>query len=328
MAKTEVRSGQILDGSITDTDVNTANKDGAAGTLSMRTLGTGAAQACAGNDARLSDARTPTAHSVSLLTDLRPISAFPLTFSTTTTNADPGAGTVRFNNASYPSVTQIYLDDLDFLGGGFDALNKFGVVGTLPMLKFFSRSAVTDYVLFNLVSVAVQTGYTQLNVSHVGGSGTALSTTAGNVGMEVIYNNHIKPIFRANKNGTDQTGITASTVTKVTFTTEAIDVGAFYDAANSKWVPPAGPVHVSLRIRLTGGVVVDNIYLIYIHKNGSEIAKVIGVAPANGNMGLQLELYDVANGTDYYEGFVYGEGAGDKTVFGGSPDSTFQGASL
>lgn len=36
--------------------------DSAAGTASMRTLGTGALQAAAGNDSRLSDARTPTAH--------------------------------------------------------------------------------------------------------------------------------------------------------------------------------------------------------------------------------------------------------------------------
>lgn len=50
----------IAAGAVTDTKVAAANKDGAAGTASMRTLGAGAAQACAGNDARLSDARTPT----------------------------------------------------------------------------------------------------------------------------------------------------------------------------------------------------------------------------------------------------------------------------
>jgi hypothetical protein len=38
---------------ITDTEIAAANKDGAAGTASMRTLGTGAAAACAGNDSRL-----------------------------------------------------------------------------------------------------------------------------------------------------------------------------------------------------------------------------------------------------------------------------------
>lgn len=37
--------------------------DPAAGTAGLRTLGTGAQQAAAGNDSRLSDARTPTAHS-------------------------------------------------------------------------------------------------------------------------------------------------------------------------------------------------------------------------------------------------------------------------
>lgn len=39
--------------------------DAAADTGSLRTLGTGSLQACAGNDGRLSDARTPTAHATS-----------------------------------------------------------------------------------------------------------------------------------------------------------------------------------------------------------------------------------------------------------------------
>jgi hypothetical protein len=44
-----ITSSQITDGTITDTDIATANKDGTAGTASLRTLGTGAAQAAAGN---------------------------------------------------------------------------------------------------------------------------------------------------------------------------------------------------------------------------------------------------------------------------------------
>jgi hypothetical protein len=42
----------------------TVPADGAAGTATLRTLGTGAAQAAAGNDARFTDTRTPTAGSV------------------------------------------------------------------------------------------------------------------------------------------------------------------------------------------------------------------------------------------------------------------------
>jgi hypothetical protein len=52
----------IEDGTITAAHVAAANKDGTAGTASMRTLGSSATQACAGNDSRLSDARAPTAH--------------------------------------------------------------------------------------------------------------------------------------------------------------------------------------------------------------------------------------------------------------------------
>ena len=46
---------------ITDAHIAAANKDGVAGTYSMRTLGVGAQQACAGNDGRLSDTRVPSA---------------------------------------------------------------------------------------------------------------------------------------------------------------------------------------------------------------------------------------------------------------------------
>lgn len=55
-------SPQIAAGVIVDTDVAPANKDGVAGTASMRTLGAGAQQAAPGNDSRFTDARAPTAH--------------------------------------------------------------------------------------------------------------------------------------------------------------------------------------------------------------------------------------------------------------------------
>jgi hypothetical protein len=50
----------VAAGVITDAKVATANKDGVAGTASMRTLGTGAQQAASGNDSRFSDSRNPT----------------------------------------------------------------------------------------------------------------------------------------------------------------------------------------------------------------------------------------------------------------------------
>lgn len=56
---------KIAQSTITDANIAAANKDGAAGTPSLRTLGTAAQQAAAGNDARLSDTRTPTDNTVS-----------------------------------------------------------------------------------------------------------------------------------------------------------------------------------------------------------------------------------------------------------------------
>src|SRR5438270_893818 len=48
--------GTLAANAVTDAKVAAANKDGAAGTASMRTLGTGAAQAAAGNDSRITGA--------------------------------------------------------------------------------------------------------------------------------------------------------------------------------------------------------------------------------------------------------------------------------
>lgn len=76
-------------GVITDAMVAAANKDGSAGTASLRTLGTGAMQAAAGNDARLSDARTPTAHAASHVTGGSDVIA---TFTTTARGLVPPPG--------------------------------------------------------------------------------------------------------------------------------------------------------------------------------------------------------------------------------------------
>jgi microcystin-dependent protein len=53
---------QIATGAIVLTDMAASTVDQAAATGSLRTLGTGATQAAAGNDARLTNSRTPTAH--------------------------------------------------------------------------------------------------------------------------------------------------------------------------------------------------------------------------------------------------------------------------
>jgi hypothetical protein len=54
------KHSNIIQGSVNAQDVAAANKDGTPTTPSLRTLGTGGREAAAGNDPRLSNARTPT----------------------------------------------------------------------------------------------------------------------------------------------------------------------------------------------------------------------------------------------------------------------------
>lgn len=88
----------------------TPPSDGAAGVATMRTLGTGATQAAAGNDARLSDARTPTAHTHVATTDL---TATGTKDATTFLRGDntwavpPGSGASSPTYANLPAGTTI-----------------------------------------------------------------------------------------------------------------------------------------------------------------------------------------------------------------------------
>lgn len=94
---------------ISETKLNLAT-DAAAGTGSRRTLGTGAQQAAAGNDSRLSNARTPTAHAATHQpggTDVMAVDAAPATGSLRTlgTGANQAAAgnDARFGIGGPPS---------------------------------------------------------------------------------------------------------------------------------------------------------------------------------------------------------------------------------
>ena len=79
---------------ITDAHVAAANKDGAVGTPSMRTLGTGAQQACAGNDGRLSDTRVPAASQAGTAWDFNDNEIVALRPKGYTTGGRPGSAAV------------------------------------------------------------------------------------------------------------------------------------------------------------------------------------------------------------------------------------------
>src|SRR3989339_58706 len=75
-------------------------------------------------------------------------------FDTVTTDADPGAGKIRFNNATIASVTQLFLDNLENGGSevsGFidlwDDSTNTALRGTLKITK---RGTETTFAVFNI----------------------------------------------------------------------------------------------------------------------------------------------------------------------------------
>jgi hypothetical protein len=127
--------------------------------------------------------------------------------------------------------------------------------------------------------------------------------------------------FEANKNGTDQTGVAAATYTKVTMTNEAYDIGSYYDAANSRWTPPAGVVRIVACVYFSAVLVAANVVKVSIYKNGSEY-KVLNSISGATIQAFEFVMHDVANGTDQYELYVNAAGTGAKTI-SGLPGATF-----
>jgi hypothetical protein len=94
-------------------------------------------------------------------------------FSTTTTDADPGAGYLRVNNATIASVTQLYIDNTDRHGntvtGWLDSFDDSTntVKGTIRMLS----NSGTAIAIFNMTgSVVDGTGYRKITVVYIAGS--------------------------------------------------------------------------------------------------------------------------------------------------------------
>jgi hypothetical protein len=101
---------------------------------------------------------------------------FRFTYSTTTTDADPGAGTFRANNATWASVTTLYVDLAEF--GTTDVTAWLDSLATKGRLRIASIADPTKWVVFNVTAWTTAVGYRKLTVAYVAGPG-GIPTTAG-----------------------------------------------------------------------------------------------------------------------------------------------------
>jgi hypothetical protein len=97
-------------------------------------------------------------------------------FSTTTTDSDPGAGTLRANNATFGSITQLFIDNADAAGATvttwLDSLDDSTseVKGTLRIEQL---NAPTTYREFNVTGTITDgTGYRKVTVTPISSNGT------------------------------------------------------------------------------------------------------------------------------------------------------------
>lgn len=103
------------------------------------------------------------------------ISGYQFTFDSATTEADPGAGKFRLNNAALASVTEAYVDDTALIPSadvsaiiaGWD--NSTSTV--LGLLTLAGTDDPTDTAMFRVTAVAPQSGYTKLSLTYVGHTG-------------------------------------------------------------------------------------------------------------------------------------------------------------
>ena len=100
------------------------------------------------------------------------------TYSTTTTDSDPGSGVVRFNNSTIGSATIAYIDDLDAAGTDVSAwVQSFDDVsqnatnrGRIRVSK--SNTLDTWHVFKVSAAVVDASGYTKVNLTYIDGAGT------------------------------------------------------------------------------------------------------------------------------------------------------------
>ena len=84
--------------------------------------------------------------------------------------SDPGAGKLKWNNATQPSSTAIYIDSVT--DGGFDATNYFNAVKVPVFLYIQDMDDASIFQRWTVTSIVDSTGWFTFSVTYVDGAGS------------------------------------------------------------------------------------------------------------------------------------------------------------
>jgi hypothetical protein len=130
--------------------------------------------------------------------------------------------------------------------------------------------------------------------------------------------------FSVHKNSVDQTGISDSTHTLVTFSTELYDIGGFFNTGTGAWTPPAGKVSIKACCYIFGTVTVGNAVITGIYKNGNLFKYATGAANLTlAGASPTVAIEDIANGTDAYTAYAYLDVNSGTATVSGLPELTY-----
>lgn len=113
------------------------------------------------------------------------VGGLPYTFSTTTSDADPGAGVIRLNNGTLGSVSEIYIDDSTAASGNpdvsaflltWDDSTQTSDRGQVTITK---KSAQQNFATYKISGASTDaSGYVKLAVTHVVSNGSFSNSDA------------------------------------------------------------------------------------------------------------------------------------------------------
>lgn len=179
---------------------------------------------------------------------------------------------------------------------------------------------ITNNSTGNDPSIAATGGDTNINVE-ITPKGTGVLTLDGS-------DISTKPAFMVHRNGTSQTNITGTD--KVEWTTEEYDTNSDFDSStNYRFTPTiAGKYFLYAQVSWSSTTASDAL-LLYIYKNGAEVARYQRLARSSANDFDQVSYIGDANGTtDYFEVFANNNQRDTSSIIGTSSISFFTGCKI